>query len=469
MKLLKILLFGLGAISVNGQAWKGELHSDLVALEKQAKEGDPAAMADFAFHSMRCMGGLRYEPNRIFDYFSRSAAAGNTEGKVGLAHCYCFSVGTLQDVRKAEQLIAEPLQENHPVAEKIMGYFFYGKQGVKERDLAKVAEWNAKSAAQGCVAARYNIAIGYTFGRPELDVERGMKELLEMHEDRIFPLASGFLLECLRKHQVWDNQDEIAQSCVQKISQYAKLNEPYALYRLGRFHQDASDFENAVAHYAKSAQLGKGDSYLALFALVQAEGRRNRGNIWMRSRDRGNLALQAYKRGAWNSYSLSYAGWEITRMLNSNQSVLKQFPNFENDAIHSLPEMRSLHDCLGRLYLRAKPGANPRFAKPEWGKAHLIYHSNRSRDASASLSAAYFDSENTAENLARGYVCSLHAGRKGHSRHQTQKHRDWMEKQMTPEAHKRAKELEEEGFPEADKFREQARELLVKIGHLKTK
>ena len=85
------LLFLSGGV-LQAQAWKGEVHPDIPALEGKAEEGDPAAMAEFAFHSMRCMGGLKYQPKGIFDYFTRSAVAGNESGKVGLVHYYAFKV-----------------------------------------------------------------------------------------------------------------------------------------------------------------------------------------------------------------------------------------------------------------------------------------------------------------------------------------------------------------------------------------
>lgn len=55
--LSSLALLSLLTASVMGQAWKGELHSDLPLLLKKPKAGDAEAMAEYAFHSMRCMGG----------------------------------------------------------------------------------------------------------------------------------------------------------------------------------------------------------------------------------------------------------------------------------------------------------------------------------------------------------------------------------------------------------------------------
>ena len=85
-KYLRVLVLVLAsAMGVQAQAWKGEVNADIPALEAKAQEGDPAAMAEYAFHSLRCLGGVKYQPKRIFDLFTRSAEAGNEEGKVGLA------------------------------------------------------------------------------------------------------------------------------------------------------------------------------------------------------------------------------------------------------------------------------------------------------------------------------------------------------------------------------------------------
>lgn len=450
-----------------GQAWKGEVNPALPALKQKAEQGDPAAMAEYAFHSLRCMGGVKFQPNRIFDLFTQSAEAGNAEGQVGLAHCYCFSVGTMRDVRKAEELIREPFAEGHPVALKIMGYFYFGFHGVKERDLNKVKEFNEKSAAKGCVAAKYNLAIGYTQDRPEKDVERGMNELRALHDSRSFPLASAYLFKCLREHQIWVDHEEVYQDCVQRISEYAKMDEPSALYRLGVFHEDAGDLENAVGCYAQSAHLGNGNAYYAIWRINHYRRDGEYRNVWAKNRDRGNLALRAYQWGTWNPQSLAHAGWEITRVQSSHPQFVKRFPDFEKDAIAALKKGEcDLHDVLGRLYCWSKPKNNPEFVKPEWGKAHLLFHTNHTRDSASILSGVFFSEEKTTENLARGYACSELAAKRGHPRHCSKKHKDGMKKQMTPEAMKRAEELMEQGYPSDYRFRKEAEDFLIKIGHL---
>ena len=455
-------------MGVQAQAWKGEVNADIPALEAKAQEGDPAAMAEYAFHSLRCLGGVKYQPKRIFDLFTRSAEAGNEEGKVGLAHCYCFNVGTIRDLHKAEKLVEEPFANDHPVAQKVMGFFYYGKQGVRPKDIAKVVELNQQSAEQGCVAAQYNLAIGYTYGRPELDVERGMNELRAMHEAGSFALASGFLLKCLTEHEIWPDHEEVFQSCVQRISELSDLNEPYCLYRLGWFHHDAGDLENAISCYAQSAHLGYGEAYFQLWRLVEYGRRDDFGTIWTQNRHRGNLALLAYERGSWSSSSLFDAGWEITRMGAWHDKYQRRFPQLAEDCLVDLNNDKCrMHDILGRIYGRAKAKTIPDFAKMEWAHAHLLAHPHHGSNSPGELANYYFDEKKSAESLARGYLCAKRAAKMGHSRWGSEKSKKWLEKQLTPEAKKRVEELQEENFPIAKKFRREAEEFLIELGHLK--
>lgn len=457
----------LSSSLLHAQAWKGDLHPDLPALRKQAEGGDPTAMADYAFHSMRCMGGLEYQPDLIFDYFTRSAAAGNIEGQVGLAHCYCFSVGTVRNLQKVAQLIEGPFKTEHPVAQKLMGHLHYGSQEVRPRDLEKVREFNRKAAAQGCIAAQYNIALGYCHGAPELNVKKGMNELRRMHEGRVFVMASGHLLEVMDQHRIWDDHDEVYRSCIQRISEYAELREPYALYRLGVFHHNAGDFESAVGCYTQAAHLGNGSAWFELWRIIYFGQESNEvGNVWSTLQDRGNVAMRAYERGRHNNSSLVGAGWEITRR-SWQPGYQEMLPQLEKDSLAALNSGScSQHDILARIYFRADKKKNPQLAKPEWGWAHLTAHCHHGSDSLSEMAYRYLKGPKTTDNLARGLVCAMRARAKGNSAWSEKSRWEWVDSLVTPEARELAKELGEDEFPEGEKHRKKAVQFLRKLGHL---
>lgn len=468
--LMRIFLFHVLAVlllsgSLPGQAWKGDLHPDLPKLKQQAEAGDPAAMAEYAFHSMRCMGGLRFQPHLIFRYFSKSAEAGHEEGKVGLAHCYCFNVGTVRDLEKAHSLIEEPLKNNHPVAQKIMGFFYYGSQDFMPLDSEKIAEFTRKSADQGCVAARYNLALSFIKGHPVKDVEQGMNELREMHEKRLFPMASGYLLHAMEKHRIWPDHEEVFRSCVQRITEYAELNEPYSLYRLGIFHQRAGDFENAVVRYTRAAQVGSGEAWLMLWKMANYGERGEQGNLWTSPQSREVMALRAYERGYHTNRSLADAGYELTRRLGS-KAYQARFPQLEKDLLKGLPKDCHLHDILGRLYIRASQETNADLWKPEWAIAHLVAHSHHGTNATDELARIYLNAAPKTELLARGYAAAVFSRECPHSSYHGPKRWQQTQDKMTPEAVARAEELLADDYPAGEKHRAEAINRLIELGHL---
>ena len=468
MTFLRIIFLSTALLSAShAQAWKGIIHLDLPALKKQAESGDPSAMAEYAFHSMRCLGDIPYQPNLIFEYFRKSAATGNTEGKVGLAHCYCFNVGTTQDLRKAQALIKGPLAQDHPVALKINAFFYYGHQHLRERNLSKVLEYNRKSAEKGCLAASYNVALNLISPGPDQDLTTCLESLRKIHEEKSFPMASGRLLSELQKHNHFPDQKELIEECLTRLKKYATLNEPYALYQLARFQLNAGDQENAIAHFAQSAHLGYGSAWFQLWRIRKfGHHQGGQGIIWTDDQSLGNIAMRAYDRGVFTNDSLADAGWEITRR-SWNEGYQKKLPLLEKDLIAGLKEGKcDLHNILGRLYVRAQKHENPDLLRPEWAKQHLIAHSHHGPGPISELAEQYLKGPKSTENLAKGYAASelaIAGGDQHWARKDVQK---WRDQLMTPEALKRAKELIKDKFPIGEKHRLKAQDFLIKIGHL---
>ncbi|MEN8754891.1 MAG: hypothetical protein ABF332_02900 [Akkermansiaceae bacterium] len=450
---------------LQAQAWKGEIHQDLPTLKKKADAGDATAMAEYAFHSLRCMGGLKFQPKLIFDYFTKSAAKGNHDGQVGLAHCYCFNVGTVRNVRRASHLIKEPFARNHPVALKIMGYLYYGHHDVKKRNLEKVREFNRKSAALGCIAAEYNLGIEYSRKGPDQDMKKAMGIFRQLHEKRIFPMASAELFKTMRSHKIWEDQDDLHRECLERLKEYGDLQERSALLKLGNFYHEAGDMETAVSYYTQSAHLGDSSAWFELWRQA-AYGHHgdDSGIVWGHEQSIGNMAMRAYERGVFTSRSLSDAGWEITRR-SWNKGYQEKLPRLEKDLLKHVATRCSLHDILGRLYLRAQKSKNPNLMRPGWARNHLIAHSHHGVNATGELTRHYFSLKPTTENLAKGYACAL-ATQKQMKEYWDQGFWERTEKKMTPEAKKRATRLIADQFPNGDTHRRRAEDFLIKIGHL---
>jgi len=453
---------------LRAEAWKGEIHSDLPALKKKAEAGDAAAMAEYAFHSLRCMGEVKFEPKLIFDYFEKSGAQGSDEGKVGLAHCYCFNVGTIRDVAKAEKLIREPFKKKHPVALKIMGYLYYGHHGVKERDLAKVREFNRQSAELGCIAAQFNLGIEFMREGAQRDVKEGMAIFRRLHDKKLFPMASAELLKGMQKHEVWDDQGGLFRECLDRVKAYAALQEPSALLQLGHYYREAGDSETAVSYFAQSANLGNGSAWFELWRQMKFGGRGEaEGIVWGHDQTLGNLAMRAYERGIFNSDSLFDGAWEITRR-SWNKGYQEKLPLLEKEMLRLLEKNCLLHDTLGRLYLRAEKKKNPKLVRPQWACNHLIFHSHHGWNGRSELARFYSRNKKVTTNLAKAYACAVSCRKIKGSPWSGDQNRSWvqLQKEMTPEARKLGEQLVEEEFPHGEKHRKKAGDFLRSLGHL---
>ena len=462
-----IALLVFSAPFLYGQAWKGEINPDLPALKKKAEGGDAAAKAEYAFHSMRCMGGLKFQPDLIFKYFTESAEAGNHDGLVGLAHCYCFNVGTTRNARKASELIAEPFKKHHPVAQKITAFLHYGIQGVKPRDLKKVREFNAMSAEQGCIAALFNLGIESTREGPEQDIKKGMEIFRRLHEKQLFPMASAELFEHMLDHEVWEDQKDLFRDCLAQVKIYAELQEPSTLFSLAKFYRQAGDLETAIGYYTQSANFGNGYAWYELWRLnYYGDKPKDGGNLWVSGNTPGNLALKAYERGVFINASLEQAAWEITRQAGKKEQQMK-LPLLERELLSRVPNHCGHHDALGRVYLKANQKLHPQLAKKEWALNHFIAHSHHHGNAASELALYYFfKAEKTPQNLAKGYVSAVTA--------RTYKNHYWSQKWawekalklMTPEAKEQAEKLTADQWPAGVKHRRKAEDFLIKIGHL---
>lgn len=66
-RILAALVWLLVSMPAMAQVWNGEVPdaTKVAAMQKAATEGGPAAMADLAFLSRYCRGGVKYDPGLI--------------------------------------------------------------------------------------------------------------------------------------------------------------------------------------------------------------------------------------------------------------------------------------------------------------------------------------------------------------------------------------------------------------------
>lgn len=462
-----LLLFS--CVSASAQAWKSVPAKDIPALKAKADKGDPAAKADYAYHSLICLGDVPYNQNLIFRFFTESAEKGNIEGIAGLAHCYRFSIGTVMDRVKAREYAEKARKAGHPFGAKVLASLaLSGEMDGGERDWDTWVKLNQEAAKTGCTSARYNLALIYIDGIEGVpDLEEGVRRLRELHDAKIFPLATTWLLNHLGHLPIDERDSSLYRDCYDLTHHYADLGEPDALYMLGRCHQRAGDEQTALAYFFEAAHRGSRRSWELLWHFRNPQDR----SVGFRStlRDRGNLGKRAYETGSRLPRVVSQAGEEYMRHFKRPETQALM-PALEKDLLDSLATGNcNAHDVLGMLYERADPKISPEISRPDLAIAHFTYHSNHGSGAlsamASSLAFPLYGRKASDEDLARAMVAGEKAGKKGSSKWKG----PWwqnLQKKVTPAIRKRYQELKADGYPDADKYRDEARKVLVAEGHL---
>lgn len=280
-QLLPWAFIGLALLSwcplATAQAWKGIPARNLAALKQQAEAGEPAALAEYAHHSLICLGGVEYDQDLILDFFRRSAAMGNLEGQAGLAQAFAFSIGTARNLRKADKLSQQVLttDKGHPVAQMVRGFLSLGYEGIVPKNEEQAFSLLTQAAKKGNLTAEFHLADAYYHGYSVAKDQVEARSLLRaLHKKKTFPNASSQLLRMLREKEGGPKEEELYRECYNAVHQFAELGEPDALHELAWCHFRAGDEESALGYFLRAANRGGADAWSTL-TLTREVGPRN--------------------------------------------------------------------------------------------------------------------------------------------------------------------------------------------------
>lgn len=240
-QLLQWAFIGLALLSwcplATAQAWKGIPARNLAALKQQAEAGEPAALAEYAHHSLICLGGVEYDQDLILDFFRRSAAMGNLEGQAGLAQAFAFSIGTARNLRKADKLSQQVLttDKGHPVAQMVRGFLSLGYEGIVPKNEEQAFSLLTQAAKKGNLTAEFHLADAYYHGYSVAKDQVEARSLLRaLHKKKTFPNASSQLLRMLREEEGGlRKRSSIANATTQSTSSQSSANLTPSMNSLG--------------------------------------------------------------------------------------------------------------------------------------------------------------------------------------------------------------------------------------------
>ncbi len=440
------------------QLWKGK-PGDIDALEKGAQAGKPAAMSEYAWHLMEAHGGRPYNAKLIYKHFSKAAEAGNTLGMVGLSRCLTSGVGTEVDFKRAWTLAEEASGRGHPEGMKQMALLL-GKGFGVPKNRKKAIELGRKAVEGGSIAARVNLIV---------------ETNAEGHTDRYTPQAEialryGNMLAA--RNALWGyvfSRGERAEfernkKLIKLVESRAALNHPDALLALAFVRSCQGDDDGRAMLYARAGFTGTGEGVSSLCSEIHGEEKRTLPRvppIYTTVSDR--KALQ------WLGYSLGERA--DSAVVQAALALDEGFANRKPDGlaarkilIENLPgKNKQLHYWVSRGNVRhlGKGGSK------ELGKltvAHAVYSCDDYGYCVGFISY-----------LLSGAVPAIPADLpKAHAAYLAMPSKDPQKKanakrlegKLSPEQIAEAERLFEEGYPTAEKFIEEARDILEEAGEL---
>lgn len=466
------------------KAWDFSPHPNLPSLKQKAEGGDPAAMADYASHSLRCLGNTPYDQELIFDYFSRSAEAGDIDGVMGLAHCYLFAVGTAPNYQISHDLAEEGVKIDHPVALRLMGELYNHTsqphhspigQAVKrpfKGDYGTSKTFFEKSALKGNSEAIFQIAkyhIEPKRGYYPSDRVAGAEELVKLCQQDCHPLAAVTLLELISSPFEKNNTTRNWQFLDKQAQKYCQLGEPRCLYFYAQYQfRKMHDSKKGLEFMLRSAKKGFGPAWLF---LADASNRKSKywryGKVFKTTENtHGRMMVEEYLKGSETTHILNLSSLFIVQNLHE-PAYQERLPRLKQDLEKFFRQgflRKFYHSRMGLLYLGADPEEYPDLHKPERGIAHLLCSPGRI-EVSA-LSRYFFSLNPTDENLARGYACAQLCRKKKWDNWQKIEKWNTHTARMTPAALELARTLSEDQYPQGKKTKKAAQLLLQKVGEL---
>ncbi len=437
-----------------GQLWKGQA-GDINELERKARQGDAEAMAEYAWHLIEGVGGRRYVPKEIREWFGTAAENGNPLGKAGLSRCLVQGIGGPVDFAKAWSLAEEAADAGHPEGWKQKAILLHRGTGTA-KDAALSLELTRKASNAGSVAATCNLRVktrsGDYLGHAELALETG-------HMLSIRNALYGY-----SNMKLMPETFEIAGKLIDRAEEGAALDHPIALLALAFVRSNQGDSDASAALKVRALMTGVEDGYDQILGeLSRAASRDWKSDHFLRPIDHRRLewwGIQHGVRGAWLAA-------RVSETLLEPLGERKPDPKLAVDLLRrELPDpKKGIHLRLARQFMRQTNLFDQSEIPAELAVAHAIYSSDLHPYSVGLTSVLLSGRQRGVEpELAKAYA----AARRPESReHWNDRQMEELKNQLDEEQLKLSDELLAGNFPTAGKFIEEARKILEAAGDWK--
>ena len=468
---MALFLISLPAMA---QVWKGEVPaaSKVAAMQKAAAKGDAAAMADVAYLSRYCRGGVKYDPKLIYEYSRKSAKAGNAFGMSGLSYCYMQGCGVDADDKEAYRWAKKSADLKHPCGLYRLGVCYGMGYGVSI-DRKRMVELYEEADEMESVNARIGLFVAHYHG-----------DGVEQDRDKALVIANGLVTRhdwFLAAMSIVDNYgpakagNDAFDRALDCVSRHASMGLPQAIRFHAHYQRENGmlDDEQFLHQIIEAARQGDSVAYRNLSAYV--EDREYPGydlpvyategtfyDIIILAVARG-LNVHTKMRNAWwaiNAYG--YGGDVCPRNLEAARDIARRWL-LAGRALTSGHEQFHLQMAL--IYQMGVSHKVKGFEREDLAVAHAVYGCATDVKCMKWLQwfhRGYFPGFH--RDIAKAYVTAklAHEMKDAYTIRENIVKR--IEVQLKEADWKEIKRLQDDGYPTAPKFREEARKLILESG-----
>ena len=456
------------------QVWKGDVPdaAKVAALQKAAAKGNPAAMADVAYLSRYCRGGVKFDPQRIFDYSRRAAKAGNAFGMSGLAYCYMQGCGVDADGQEAYRWAKKAANLKHPCGIYRLGVCHDQGHGISI-DRKRMVELYRQAADMGSVNARLGLTIAYLKGlgvKPDPDEAFAMADALVREHDWFFGALA--IVVDIGKEAAEKSAYERAVAC---MTRHAALGLPHAIRGLAHYQRENGllDDEGFLHQIIEAARMGDSVAYENLSAYVD-------------HREHSGYDLPVYSE-AGTFYDLCILpiarGLNIGIRMGAARRAISAYANGGSVCPRDLEAARAIaqswvladpaltkglegfHMEMAYLYQMGLQHQVKGFERADLAVAHAVYDCATSSNCMRWLqwfNRGYFPGFQ--RDIAKAYVTAKLAHDMKDSYTTRENIVKRIEVQLKEADWKEIKRLQDEGYPTAPNFREEAKKTILASG-----
>ncbi|QQL44009.1 sel1 repeat family protein [Sulfuriroseicoccus oceanibius] len=457
----------------NGKRWERE------RLFAGVAEGDPDALAEWAYCSSKVLLGIAYDEQLIYSRAKEAAERGSLFGRSLVGMCYQNGIAVEIDYEFSARVLNETMDQGCGYAAGWVGFLFSKGRGVmrdfdqvyeiamtrvpeyarlRETLLASVQDDSTSSFfSPACTTDRWMESFGRTG-----DVNDALCSLYaDAYSTRYYPGGIKLGVKDRMGVRMWD---AAMLGHIVSVNQVAWTRINAGGHRYGSLlalNAGTAGQKEALRNLAvvSSRPYSRLDdrSREVLFITSEESG----DDLWERacragfvdSYYTGNIAQKLYDLHIPKSPRRDYATQLMKRMINRGD-----------------PEgHRNLGYCL--MYVHGWHRYHPVELNKKRGIAHLIYGSAESHDCECTLAWCYFKggiNDRFLDRVRGVALARATINRRGHGGCET-KLRQWIKDEgakLSAEEKKQVEDLLKRGFPRSDEFRRPAFELLKEVGDL---